>query len=317
MNNFSRHILLLYMAIFISGCSLITGAPKSPINIDNVSGNITKKLENFNDDVKFPDERNKAISQALTLIDLRYSEFVNNAGLQQRIKDMTIDFVELSLNLAGTAGGSAATKTLLAAISAGVSGSNIAFDKNFIYESAVPALIMQMNADRTEKYRQILSGMNNEIVEGPNGYSWPQAVHDLIEYYNAGTLLNAINTIKKNAGNKQVKEEERIEGILMPKKASLDDVVTKKSLSLNLNKITIENLASVKSILAPMSKTLGHLASCKKLEFKQEISTPLTDVKEALQDCIRDVSEENNEGRAYKEDLTEIEKLFKQAGLIS
>lgn len=319
MNYSMKTVFLLLIPFAISGCSLITGAPTAPIDVNNVSTRITKKLESFDIDKERAEnrvtERNKAISEALTLIDLRYSEFINNAGLQQRIKDMTTDFVELSLNLAGTAVGSASTKTLLAALSAGVSGTNIAFDKTFIYESAVPALIMQMNADRTEKYRQIVTGMKNRNIDGTDGYSWPQAVHDLIDYYNAGTLQNAINSIKKNAGNKQVKEEERIEGILMPLKATQQDIDVKKSLTLNLNNINNANLSEVKKIFEPLSKALNHLNGCKNLSSKSETAVSVSDVMDALQDCIRDVSEEKLKGRAFTDDLAELEKQFKQVGL--
>jgi hypothetical protein len=314
-------IFLLIIFASASGCSLLTGAPKAPIDVNKVSERITQKLENIDTkkEIKSAEDRNEAISESLTLIDLRYSEFINNAGLQQRIKDMTTDFVELSLNLAGAAVGNASTKTLLAALSAGVSGTNIAFDKTFIYESAIPILIMQMNADRTEKYRQIISGMHNEKLNGADGYSWSQAVHDLIDYYNAGTLQNAINTIKKNAGNKQVMEEEKIEHILMPLIATQQDIEIKKKLFLSLDNIKDKNLAEVTKILEPLSKALNHLNGCKTLGTKSDSANTkinVQNVQNALADCIRDVSGETEKGRAFKDDFAEIEKQFKQVGLI-
>jgi len=44
---------------------------------------------------------------------------------------MFTDLVELSMNIAGTAVGAAGTKTILAAISAGINGINGSIDSNY------------------------------------------------------------------------------------------------------------------------------------------------------------------------------------------
>ncbi|MDT4291842.1 hypothetical protein RO575_19940 [Methylomonas sp. MO1] len=315
--HYFKQFIILFASLIVSGCSLLNGSPESPIDIDKISAEITPKLEKFDSNqITDPSTRNIAISQALTLIDLRYAEFVNNAGLQQRTKDMVFDFAELSLNLAGTAVGTAGTKTLLAALSTGISGTNIAFDKNFIYESTVPALIMQMNADRAELYRMIATGMQSTSTSGQNGYSWAQAVHDLIDYYNAGTLQHAINSIKKNAGSKQVAEEKLTKDLLMPQLATEDDVKMRASITSSLKNITEQNLAKVKTSFGPLSKGLVHLNGCKILGENTEATISVADAKNLLIECIRDVSEEKNKGVTFKDDLTEIKQQFITVGLI-
>ena len=318
-NSSVRIIFILLIGIVTSGCSLLTGRPEAPVDVDRVAKGlerkINQKLESLDaSNMDTDKERNASINDALTLIDFRYSEFINNAGLQQRAKSMATDFALLSLNLAGTAVGGAGIKTLLAALSAGVAGTNIAFDKTFIYESTVPALIMQMNADRTEKYRQIITGMRRDI----DNYPWAQAVHDLIDYYNAGTLQNAINSIKKNAGNKQVKEEENIENFVMKAyKATPTDVIVKQSLTTSLNNMTDMNdtqLTQVKTILEPLSKALNHLSDCKTLSLQAEKTVPKDKVKEALQNCIRQAGEG---GKPIAEDLEKLDTKFREIDLIT
>lgn len=316
MSRLGLYALLMFLYLSSTGCSLVKGGPKPPIDVEKVTSRITEKLENF-DDAQITDaaNRNKSINQALALIDLQYSEFINNAGIHQRFKDMAVDFVAMSLNLAGTAVGGASAKTLLAALSAGVTGTNIAFDKNFIYESTLPALIMQMNADRAEKYRLIVSGMANPNLDGAGGYSWAQAVRDLIDYYNAGTLQSAISSIKKNAGNKQVLEEKRTEAILMPKKATKDDIAVKTEITQSLKNINDSNLKQVKAILEPLSNALNHLPSCGNLVQSDNDTVGVKEVKQALIECIRDVSTET--GRSYADDFAEITKEFIDAGIMT
>ncbi len=311
MNQSIKIVLLLLMSTFITGCTLLNGRPKPPINVEVVAEKLAVKLEeiDINDiDTNTVIKRNMGITNVLVVIDFRYSEFINNAGLEQRVKSITTDFVLLSLNLAGTAVGGAGIKTLLAALSAGVAGTNMAFDKSVIYETTVPALIMQMNADRTEKYRQILSGMNREIVE----YSWAQAVRDLIDYYNAGTLQNAINSIKKNAGNKQVTEEKAIEKIVMLPKPTAQNVNSKHSLSESSRKIVAMNdneFDKVKKILAPLRKALINRDGCK--DLNSDLSRG--EVTSALQECIRHIGEG---GGSIDNDIEIFKENFLQAGLL-
>jgi len=231
---------------------------------------------------------------------------------EKRTKDMTTDLAVLSMNLAGAAVGGAATKTLLAAISAGVTGTNSALDKNFFYDMALPSLIAQMNADRTEAYQKILSGMQRETT-GSNAYLWTQAVRDLVDYYNAGTLQHAAFSISKDAGAKQTATENQIEGILMVSQvATNDDIKDRKALTQSLNNISDANLDKVKSILVPLSKALSNLPKCAILVSKG--SSTMQDIKLALQDCIQDVSSESN--RSFKDDNAEITKRFKEAGIL-
>jgi hypothetical protein len=142
-------------------------------------------------------------------MDVRYAEFINSTETNRKNKEMFTDLVELSMNIAGTAVGAAGTKTILAAISAGVNGINGSIDSNYFYEKTFQSLVAQMNADRKE----VLVSITNGMILPIDDYQWAQAVHDLVEYYNAGTLLGAISSIQKDAGEKENFAVSQIMGI--------------------------------------------------------------------------------------------------------
>ena len=221
MFDFKRMLALIAYGI-LSGCSSFPGTPRSPLDFSDPPKQIASEEDLLNryasdfaneiskGDIKDLSKRNELISKALTIIDVRYAQFINETELNRKNKEMLTDFVELSMNLAGTAVGAAGTKTILAAISAGVNGINAGVDKNYFYEKTFPSLVAQMNADRKEALIVLTQGLASK---SPEDYPWSQAVHDLINYYNAGTLLGAIMSVQKDAGTKESKADFIIKGI--------------------------------------------------------------------------------------------------------
>ncbi|PXW86047.1 hypothetical protein C8R34_11626 [Nitrosomonas sp. Nm84] len=313
----SKFLLITFITVILTGCALLKGTPDAPIDVDRVAERIEKNLANINDVQLDPstktenkiqitkETRDGRINSAFILINLRYQKFVNNSGLQHRAKTMASEFTQLSLNLAGTAVGGAGLKTLLAALSAGISGTNLAFEKTFIYESTVPALIMQMNADRAVIRNQIL----NRMQQGVADYTWEAAVNDLIEYYNAGTLQNAISSIKKNAGAIEKQMEENI--VQIKNIATNDDVLLKRKLTQAI--LSNQNREKARGMFSSLSQQLSHLSDCKKLNSIAS-TVSAEDEKIALLDCIRATG---SGSKTAANDLKEFQSILSSAGLIS
>ncbi|MDD1606506.1 MAG: hypothetical protein LUP96_07410 [Methylococcaceae bacterium] len=209
--------LILLLFILLNACTTLSGTPKSPLEFsDAITGShdtediLNKYAKEFaqqaTQEVTSPERRNTLISKALTIMDVRYAEFINNTETNRKNKEMFTDLVELSMNLAGTVVGAAGTKTILAAISAGINGINGSIDTNYFYQKTFQSLVAQMNADRKAVLVYLTKGMTLPI----ENYQWAQAVHDLIDYYNAGTLLGAISSIQKEAGEKEHLAEDKI-----------------------------------------------------------------------------------------------------------
>ena len=207
-----KAIIYFASTIFLlSGCAAFNGTPERVINVDKTIAEYSSSLEglitnppNTCDDVK------NNVSKALTAMDLRYAQFIDGISTESKTKATATDLALIGLGLAGTAVGGAGTKTILSAISTGVAAANTTIDKNFFYEKTIPSLTSQMNADRKLVLSTIVqrwkSCVDDTSTKNPS-YSWFEAVHDLTEYYSAGTLLGAINSISKDAGAKQTLAE--------------------------------------------------------------------------------------------------------------
>lgn len=200
--------LMICFSAALWGCSSITGTPKPAIDTDYTITRYREDLMRLAD--KPPSECGgikQGINKALTVMDLRYAEFVDDISVESKTKATTTDFLLVGLGLAGTAVGGAGAKTVFNALSTGVASMNTSIDKNFFYEKTLPALIAKMNADRKQQQLLIIERLK---TCDRGGYSWFEAVHDLTDYYSAGTLLGAIASVSKDAGVKQTDSETKI-----------------------------------------------------------------------------------------------------------
>ncbi len=153
--------------------------------------------------------RNEIIISRITLINLHYNQFVADASFRRQMMDFGADIADLGVDLATTVVGSAATKTILGAISAGITGSQASVHKNFYFEKTVSAIVATMNASRKQALIPILTGQQRGVDSYPLG----QALSDLDNYYFAGTFLGALNAILLEAGENEKAANTRIDRI--------------------------------------------------------------------------------------------------------
>ncbi len=150
--------------------------------------------------------RDKLITGRITLINLNYNQFIARFSVTKESLDFGTEVTQLGLSLATTAVGGAETKTILGAISSGVTGSKLAVDKNFFFEKTVPVLVTSMNAQRKVALAPILIGTTNNTDD----YPLTRALTDLDAYYFAGTFVGALQAIQADAGAKESKAETNI-----------------------------------------------------------------------------------------------------------
>jgi hypothetical protein len=195
--------------LMLAGCALFSdgGSPKPPFD---ENADLNTLLKNYNQAASLDsffnappndtpqsqaDRRNRFITARLVLINIHYIQFIKGVTADRQLLDSATDILSLSLNLAGASVSSAATKTVLAAIAAGVTGSRAVVERDFYYDKTVPALVAQMNADRKQALIPILQGMKLPIDQ----YSIANALDDINTYFNAGTFAAAITGIQSNA----------------------------------------------------------------------------------------------------------------------
>jgi hypothetical protein len=295
-------IVIVAAASMLAGCASLRygGAPEPSFNLKadinelnqhfGLSASITGYYKNPSKEA-----RNQFIIGRLTLINLRYLEFVRNLTKDRQLLDSAVGMALLGLNLAGTAVPAAQTKTVLFAISAGLIGSKEVIDKNFYFEKTIGALVAQMNAERQKALNPLLQGMKLSLDDYPFEY----AVVDLDAYYNAGTFTGAVQAIQADAATKEkdaIKQNQKV----IPM-ATAAQTAQKANLTDSLNKLanTPENLGIIKTALNLISILKGD-----KLTPKEDFDG----AKKQLQQYIRDAS---------LEDLDKFSDVFMKAGILS
>lgn len=128
-------------------------------------------------------------------IDINYESFRRRAFLEVSGGNAAADITVLGLGAAGALVPGATTKSILAAISAGIVGAKGIIDKDVLYNSGIQTLILKMDADRAAVRRRITDNLKqNELV-----YPFEAAELDAGDYFRVGTLSNALITLQGDA----------------------------------------------------------------------------------------------------------------------
>jgi hypothetical protein len=201
-------LALIVPCLCYSGCSTVSGYPKSSQNDDTeITANARYFAENVRANEQAADDakrgglskqeyRDAVVYGRLNVIDIRYFQFqraltgTNNGVLTGA--DLTV----LALNGLGATTGAASVKAALAAASAGVVGAKATINTDLFYQKTLPALITQMNATRQKQLATIKTGLAKSTDE----YTLGEALNDVQNYYIAGTLPSAVEQVTSQAG---------------------------------------------------------------------------------------------------------------------
>lgn len=197
----------LLILMLVSGCGAIShpGSPATSYDPDQDIKELSKvfgSATSISDYYKTPETRAKRdafVTGRLTLINLQYIQFIRQFAVNTAQLDSAFDITKLGVDLATTLVGGATTKSILGAISAGLTGSRTSIEKNFFQQKTVPVLISEMNAQRKIALVPIVTGLS----EGIDRYPLASALVDLQNYYEAGTFVGALQSIQKDAGAKE------------------------------------------------------------------------------------------------------------------
>lgn len=289
-----KRMLAVATACLIAGCSTVRygGAPEPSFNVERDLEQLAKEFEpgdSIRDFYANPtlDARNKFITGRLTMMNIRYIQFIRQLTSDRQLLDTAGAMLILGMNIAGASVAAASTKTVLAAISAGVAGSKEAIDKNYFFDKTIPALIGQMNAERKKALIPLLVGLKSPLEE----YPFAQAVTDLHEYYASGTFTGAIQAIQADAAVKEQRQDQIIA---------------------TLTPVTAENVASKQAL----TKAIGALGAADLPKIQKAIQildpkvTPPTDpnaAKAQLQSYVR--------GARTPARINEVAKAFEGANI--
>ena len=214
-------ILLIFLfGIFSSGCtsSVLKGSPPLPnYQASTVETLVTKYSQPnaipFDPSLLSKEQRNQIVEELIYLINVNYTKFEGELSISRASFETGTDLAVLGLGAAGSLISVTSTQALLAAISGGISGARISINKNFFYEQSTTGLVSTMRASRKKKLDNIRKAEPLPLAD----YPMSQALGDTTEYYNAGTIVGALQTIIKEAGEKEKTADKAIEDSVQKK----------------------------------------------------------------------------------------------------
>ena len=150
--------------------------------------------------------RNEFIAARLTLYNLEYLQFISQFQLTRAQVDSALDITSIGVNLATSLVGSAATKSILGAVAAGLGQTRTSLEKNFYNTETTSALISAMNAQRKTALVPIVEGM----AADPSQYPLSSAIVDLEAYQQAGTIQGALQAVQTDSSVKDAAAQTQI-----------------------------------------------------------------------------------------------------------
>lgn len=210
---------LVCVATSLMGCAALQNYPERPNNID-AQLDVLKSyfdptvIKGGGNSVAW---RNEVVNAQILAIDLQFTKFEQALARENVGVNTTTDMAVIGLGAATGVAGGAATKSILGAISGGITGAKGIIDKDIFYSKTMPVLLSQMEAQRKVQLVKIRTGLK----EDTNKYPLSEALIDVEEYYKAGSIPAALQGILEQsgaAGQNATKDLKRLTA------ASADDV---------------------------------------------------------------------------------------------
>lgn len=140
--------------------------------------------------------RDEVVAGRVRAIDLHFGTFQQAVFREGVDTNIVTDLIILGLGAATATTGGAGLKAALGATTTGVAGARTSIDKNLYFEKTMPALLAQMIASRKTVLVRLQQGLGRNVSQ----YPLSQALIDLEDYYNAGSIPGAIVAVIEQAG---------------------------------------------------------------------------------------------------------------------
>jgi hypothetical protein len=147
--------------------------------------------------------RNDLVYRLIFLSDYRFSRYEADLMLGKATRDSFIDLSMFGVNSAATLLTPGSATRVLSAIAAGLGFSRSTIEKNFYMNHAAPVLMAKMRALRKEKLNEIV----RNLARGIDDYPATLAIIDVLDYYNRGTMLGALQSISNETAVQEIEAE--------------------------------------------------------------------------------------------------------------
>jgi hypothetical protein len=139
--------------------------------------------------------RDQLIYRLILMCDYRFSRYEADLVLGKATRDTFVDLAVLGLTSAAALTTPGQATQILAAISGGLIASRATIEKNFYQNQAQPVLLRKMKVLRQQKLVSITLRMQKYDVDV---YPVARALIDILDYYNRGTMLGALQAIAED-----------------------------------------------------------------------------------------------------------------------
>src|SRR5712691_5259247 len=208
--------LLLFTTVFSIGCPKY----RPSVDFNNKSSFVNKVNDHLrakqveyiaalgNDPAKAKTIRNELIEDALPYIDSAYIDFITDLQAGRDRANFVADLVELGASGAiGIIKGRLRTIQIVGIALTAFKGGRRSADLNFFKDQTTPVLITKMDGNRAKVRATILTREKGSVEDYPIG----AAIADIVDYYNAGTLVRAFTELSKDTAVQTKQSEEKLE----------------------------------------------------------------------------------------------------------
>jgi hypothetical protein len=146
-------------------------------------------------------ERNSLIYRLIFISDYRFSLYEADVMRGKARRDTFIDMSMFGLNTAATLITPGNATQILSAIAGGLSFSRNTIEKNFYMNHTAPVLVARMRVLRKEKLNEIVANLRRS----PKVYPVELAIIDVLEYYNRGSMLGALQSVSNETSVQELR----------------------------------------------------------------------------------------------------------------
>lgn len=211
---YSTYALLLLASTCLGSCAALEGYENKPENKETIEQRRNTYYGSSADDAYYKAAasdrqaiRNDLVYGKMQVLEDDFLDFERSLNSAGNYISVGADLGALVLNGLGATTGTAATKSALSAASAGVIGAQGDVNKDLYYQKTLPALIAQMQANR-EKARLVIV---QNLAQSDTAYPLNSAEIDLKKLEEAGSLVNAVNTISQTSNTQKDSTQAQIQ----------------------------------------------------------------------------------------------------------
>jgi hypothetical protein len=213
----AARVAIVLLLGLVGGCASVTGFPDRTAD---AAAELLQLQQYFAPDLiatydALPAEQRRArrdeiVNGRLAAIDLQFGLFQQAVYREGVGLNIGADVTLLGLGAAGAVVSDAGTSNILSALAGAVTGTRSSIERNAFAERTAAALVAQMVALRKKVLVRIRRGLTIDATE----YPLTQALVDLENYYNAGTIPGALVGIVESAGETAARAEGEIARVL-------------------------------------------------------------------------------------------------------